>query len=187
MAAPDERDPSQPEGSPRMAERKPLPGAGTAPSLNLRKPLPARPARASTSRIADIPGMAPPRSEMRHYGIEGKTLVVGRDISLAGQITACDKLVVEGRVEADLDSCRQLDISPTGTFRGSASIEEAEISGHFEGKLVVGKRLKVRSSARITGEIAYGQIEIEAGGQISGEVQVIEPETAPTPRNTSHG
>lgn len=163
----------------RVPESKPLPRVGVAPSLNLRKPMPAKPASPSTSRIADIPGMMPPRSEMRAYGVEGKTLVVGREISLAGQIAACDKLVVEGRVEADLDKCRQLDISPTGFFKGSAIIDEAEICGRFEGALTVHKRLRVRATARIIGSVSYGQIEVEAGGEISGNVQVQRPESTP--------
>lgn len=185
MASPNDGD--GPEDAPEKAkeahpgarpETKPLPRAGASPSLNLRKPVPATPSKPSTSRIADIPGMMPPRSEVRHYGVEGKTLVVGREISLSGQIAACDKLVVEGRVAAELDSCRQLDIAPSGTFHGSAEIEEAEISGCFEGTLTVTRRLKVRSTARITGQIAYRQIEIEAGGEISGDVRVIAEDEA---------
>ena len=109
---------------------------------------------------------------MRSYGVEGKTLVVGREISLSGQIAACDKLVVEGTVEADLEGCRQLEISPTGHFKGSAEIEDAEISGRFDGALTVTKRLRVRSTARIEGSVEYGQIEIEAGGVVSGDVRV---------------
>lgn len=157
-------------------EAEPLPQREAAPALNLRKPMPARPHRPSTSRIADIPGMSPPRSEVRSYGVEHKTLVVGREISLNGQIASCDKLVVEGSVEADLDGCRQLDISPTGLFKGSAHIEEAEISGRFEGTLTATKRLRVRATARIEGSVEYGQIEIEAGGVIAGDVR-LRPET----------
>lgn len=163
-------------------QTKPLPLRDGAQSLNLRKPLPAKPRTPSTSRIGDIPGMTPPRSEVRPYGVEGKTLVVGREISLNGKIAACDKLVVEGSVEADLECCRQLDISPTGYFKGSAEIEEAEISGRFEGRLVSSKRLRVRATARITGSIEYAQIEIEPGGIISGDVRVRiqEPAEGPT-------
>lgn len=158
-------------GEPATPEATPAPQREVAPSPNMRKPMPAKPHTPSTSRIADIPGMSPPRSEVRSYGVEHKTLVVGREISLNGQIASCDKLVVEGSVEADLEGCRQLDISPTGLFKGSAQIEEAEISGRFEGALTVTKRLRVRSTARIEGSIEYGQIEIEAGGIISGDVQ----------------
>jgi cytoskeletal protein CcmA (bactofilin family) len=161
---------------PRVPESKLLPRVGVAPSLSLHKPVPANPATPSTSRIADIPGMTPSRSEMRSYGVEGKTLVVGREISLSGQIAACDKLVVEGRVEAELDKCRQLEIAPTGFFKGSAEIDEAEISGRFEGSLTVNKRLRILARARIKGNLRYGQIEVEAGGEISGDVQLIHPQ-----------
>ncbi len=174
----------------RAGGAKPLPRVG-APALNLRRPTPAQPAAPSTSRIADIPGMIPPRSEVRAYGVEGKTLVVGREISLSGQIDACDKLVVEGRVEAELERCRQLDISPTGFYKGSAEIDEAEICGRFEGRLVVHKRLRVRATARIRGSVTYGQIEVEAGGEIAGEIELYRPkpegQTQPHPAPAREG
>jgi cytoskeletal protein CcmA (bactofilin family) len=171
--------PKEPTKAAGPAAAKPALRVPSAPSLNLRKPLPAQPASGATSRIADIPGMMPPRSEVRSYGVEGKTLVVGREISLTGQIAACDKLVVEGRVECELEHCRQLDISPTGYFKGDADIDEAEICGRFEGSLTVRKRLRVRATARIKGRVTYGQIEVEAGGEISGEIELYRPEGAP--------
>ena len=58
-----------------------------------------------------------------------------------------------------------------GLFKGSASIEEAEIHGRFEGNLTVRKRLLIKATGRVSGTIRYGQIEIECGGQISGDVQ----------------
>ena len=33
------------------------------------------------------------------------------------------------------------------------------------------KRLLIRATGRVSGTIRYGQIEIECGGQISGDVQ----------------
>ncbi|MEE8284478.1 MAG: polymer-forming cytoskeletal protein, partial [Alphaproteobacteria bacterium] len=41
----------------------------------------------------------------------------------------------------------------------------------FEGRLIASKRLRVRATANIVGSIEYAQIEIEAGGNISGDVQ----------------
>lgn len=153
------------------SENKPKPRAVAPTGVGPRPPQPA-------SRIFDIPGMSSPRGDLRAYGVEGKTLVVGREISLAGQITACDRLLVEGRVEADLDHCRQLDISPSGFFKGSAEIDDAEIGGRFEGRLTVHRRLRVRATARIVGHVTYGQLEVEAGGEIVGDIQVHRPETA---------
>ncbi len=56
-------------------------------------------------------------------------------------------------------------------FKGSASIDEAEVRGRFEGNLVVRKRLLIKATGRVSGTIRYGQIEIECGGQISGDIQ----------------
>jgi cytoskeletal protein CcmA (bactofilin family) len=102
---------------------------------------------------------------------ETRKLIVGREISLSGEITACDRLVVEGSVEANLANCRDIDIAESGLFKGSASIEEAEIRGRFEGTLHVKNRLMIRATGRVIGTVRYGQIEIECGGQISGDVQ----------------
>jgi cytoskeletal protein CcmA (bactofilin family) len=102
---------------------------------------------------------------------ELRKLIVGREISLAGEITSCDRLVVEGSVEANLANCRDIEISDTGVYKGSASIEEAEIRGRFDGVLNVRRRLLIRASGRVTGTVRYGQVEIECGGQISGDVQ----------------
>ena len=44
---------------------------------------------------------------------EGKKLIVGRDIILSGRITSCDKLVVEGRVEAEDRKSTRLNSSHT--------------------------------------------------------------------------
>jgi len=103
--------------------------------------------------------------------VETRKLIVGREISLSGEITACDRLVVEGSVEANLANCRDIDIAESGLFKGSASIDDAEVRGRFEGTLNVRRRLLIRATGKVTGNVRYGQIEIECGGQISGDVQ----------------
>jgi cytoskeletal protein CcmA (bactofilin family) len=104
---------------------------------------------------------------------EGKRLVVGREIVLTGEIRACDRLVVEGRVEAALTDSRSIEIAASGVFKGKAQIETAEISGHFEGDLVVTQKMTIHSTGRVFGNIRYGQIEIARGGVISGQIDVL--------------
>src|SRR6266550_1779076 len=109
---------------------------------------------------------------------EVRKLTVGREITLSGEITSCDMLMVEGSVEANLTNCRDVEIAESGLFKGSAAIEDAEIRGRFEGNLVVRKRLLIKASGRVSGTIRYGQIEIECGGQISGDIQA-QPSSEP--------
>jgi cytoskeletal protein CcmA (bactofilin family) len=123
-------------------------------------------------RAPDLPRRPgdPPMAPRRNDG-ELRKLTVGREITLSGEITSCDMLVIEGSVEANLTNCRDIDIAESGLFKGAAAIEEAEIRGRFEGNLTVRKRLLIKASGRVSGTIRYGQIEIECGGQISGDIQ----------------
>lgn len=117
-----------------------------------------------------------PTASGRRPGTDGekKKLTVGREIVLSGQINSCDHLVVEGRVEANISDCRALEIAETGVFVGEAEIDVADISGHFEGTLTANQLLLVRSTGRVTGKVSYGQLEIERGGEISGDLHSVE-------------
>jgi len=100
----------------------------------------------------------------------GSKLTVGPNIKLKGvEITDCDTLVVEGLVEATMDS-RLMQIAEQGEFKGSAEIDIAEIRGVFDGSLTVREKLVIHSTGKVTGKIRYGKIVIEEGGQISGEI-----------------
>ena len=106
--------------------------------------------------------------------MDNRRLIVGRDIQLSGEIKSCDKLIVEGRVEVSISNARVLEIAPTGFFNGQAEVEEADISGRFEGELVARDRLVVRSGGRVRGAVRYGRIVIESGGEISGDMQTLD-------------
>jgi cytoskeletal protein CcmA (bactofilin family) len=110
----------------------------------------------------------------------GSRLIVGPDIKLKGvEITDCDTLVVEGRVEASMDS-RVVQIAENGVFTGTVSIDVAEIRGVFEGELTARKQLVIFSTGRVSGRIRYGKIRIEEGGEISGEVSTLAAAPAST-------
>jgi len=100
----------------------------------------------------------------------GSKLTVGPNIKLKGvEITDCDTLVVEGLVEATMDS-RVMQIAEQGAFKGSAEIDIAEIRGLFDGNLTVREKLVIHSTGKVTGKIRYGKIVVEEGGQLSGEI-----------------
>ncbi len=101
-----------------------------------------------------------------------KLLIVGPEINLAGEITACDRLVVEGSVQVTLNRTRAIEITETGRFtNGKAEVDEAEIGGVYEGALTVRGRLLIRSTGRVSGTVRYGELEIERGGRLSGAVE----------------
>ena len=105
---------------------------------------------------------------------EGSKLIVGPDIKLKGaEITDCDTLVVEGTVEASMDS-RVVQIAEHGVFNGTVSIDIAEIRGRFDGELTARDQLIIHATGRVSGKIRYGKIQIEEGGEVSGDVSRLE-------------
>jgi cytoskeletal protein CcmA (bactofilin family) len=129
-------------------------------------------------RNASVPAPAPVQSPTTTSSIpeaaskpgESK-LTVGPNIKLKGvEITDCDTLVVEGAVEATMDS-RVIQIAQSGSFTGSAEIDIAEIHGEFNGTLTVRQKLMIYSTGKVKGKIRYGKVVIEEGGQLSGEIE----------------
>jgi cytoskeletal protein CcmA (bactofilin family) len=131
--------------------------SGGASSLTKASPF-GTPANAATASATNSEG--------------GSKLIVGPNIKLKGvEITDCDTLVVEGRVEATIDS-RVIQIAERGAFKGSAEIDIAEIRGEFDGDLTVRQKLVIYSTGKVSGSVHYGKVVIEEGGQLSGNIQV---------------
>lgn len=111
-------------------------------------------------------------------------LIVGPDVKLKGaEILDCDTLVVEGRVEATMDS-RVIRIAEQGSFTGKVSIDIAEIHGSFEGDLTARQQLIVHATGRVSGKIRYGKLVIDEGGELCGDINTLNEK--PMPQKVRH-
>jgi cytoskeletal protein CcmA (bactofilin family) len=129
------------------------------------------PTRAAPPAAAAAPAPAP---RAVSEASAGKRLIVGQGLSLSGDITACDLLIVEGNVQVTLNETKAIEITETGRFtNGKAAVEEATISGVYEGELTVRGRLLVRGTGRVDGKIRYGELEVERGGRLSGTIEIL--------------
>ena len=128
--------------------------------------------QATSPAVPQPPIGAPaPKASSSSADSAGSKLTVGPNIKLKGvEITDCDTLVVEGTVEATMDS-RVIQITEQGAFKGSAEIDIAEIHGEFSGTLTVRQKLVIYSSGKVQGKIRYGKLVVEEGGQLAGEIE----------------
>ncbi|MET0733718.1 MAG: polymer-forming cytoskeletal protein, partial [Casimicrobiaceae bacterium] len=79
----------------------------------------------------------------------GSKLCVGPKIKLKGvEISDCDVLVVEGEVEATVNS-KAMQIAKPGTLKGHVAIDIAEIFGEFSGELTARTKLIVHGTGRV--------------------------------------
>nr|MBL8411500.1 polymer-forming cytoskeletal protein [Dechloromonas sp.] len=112
-------------------------------------------------------------------------LIVGPRVKLKGaEILDCDTLVVEGRVEATMDS-RVIRISDQGSFTGKVSIDIAEIHGKFEGELTARAQLIIHATGKVSGKIRYGKLVIDEGGELCGDINALSAENRSAVRPAS--
>jgi cytoskeletal protein CcmA (bactofilin family) len=165
-----------PEDAPAATTPYGPPPAGKAPAA------PAAPAQVPTDRVVEHQqALARPAAQVASRGAK---LVVNQGISFSGQVESCEELVVEGTAEVALDGARALEVAESGTFYGSIAVKEATIAGRFEGDLSVEGLLRVTATGAITGSVAYGKLEVEAGAHIAGRIGPLsaagqQAETAP--------
>ncbi len=129
----------------------------------------------------DAEGQVPATAKPSGAGESTSQLIVGPKVKLKGaEILDCDTLVVEGSVEATMDS-RVLRITEQGAFTGKVSIDIAEIHGLFEGELTVRQQLMVHATGRVSGSVRYGKILVEEGGELSGDVRSLATQSTTRP------
>jgi len=144
-------------------QNRAAPNFGNGGSLSLRKPAPAQPI---PGRDPEILGVSSPRDPLgtlsrRPDPLRGtaqaqdhKTLVVARDIAIEGKVGPCERLIVEGRLDAAVADCRELGVARGASFKGAIRVEDADIAGLFDGEMTVRRRLRIRASGRLRGRIA---------------------------------
>jgi len=167
--------------APAMAQQ--LPSSGARPvSSNTPAPM----LRDSVPSPAAPPPEPAPRKEIEPQisaigpDTPGSKLWVGPKIKLKGvEISDCDVLVVEGEVEATVNS-KAMQIAQPGTLKGDVTIDVAEIYGDFSGQLTARAKLIVHGTGRVSGTIRYGKLIVAEGGVLSGDVQRLDA-TVETP------
>ncbi len=131
------------------------------------------PSSSAVSRVAvggDLAPTAFSHDPHTDSASEARQLLIGRGIRVEGAVEGCEHLIVEGELKATLETTGRVVVRDQARFEGEGEVETAEIAGLFEGSLTVRGRLLVRSTGRVCGDIHFGELEVERGGQIAGKV-----------------
>lgn len=171
-------------------DAQPVPGSGTSSAVSnsdknvtaikeaTGNPAVAQSTSTTTAANTPVSTIAATRESSATDNVMGARLIVGPDVKLKGaEILDCDTLVVEGRVEATMDS-RVIRIAEKGSFAGKVSIDIAEILGTFEGELTARSQLIIHSTGRVNGTIRYGKLVIDEGGELCGDINVLSEKVA---------
>lgn len=113
--------------------------------------------------------------------------VIARGVRVEGDFKSQGDVVIEGEVNGQIETSAVLTVGPDAKLKAEVVAEEATIAGQIDGSVTVKKRLELRSTAKIAGDITCETIMVEAGAALNGRVSVgaKRAESKPEPKPAS--
>jgi cytoskeletal protein CcmA (bactofilin family) len=117
-------------------------------------------------------------------------VVVGKGASIVGEITNCSQVEIAGALEGKVIA-EAVIVRAGGCLKGTVQSERAEVHGIIEGQVQIEQHLDIRSTGRVSGELAYGRLSVASGGCLAGNIQLFpeedHEEPAPEPQPIGSG
>ena len=101
--------------------------------------------------------------------------IIREHTQLTGDITRCNRLeifgYVEGNIQADF-----IHVHEGGKLFGKVKAGAAVIAGEAQGEIKVKNLISILSTGAVSGNVHYGQLALESGGDLSADVKNVPPE-----------
>ena len=99
-------------------------------------------------------------------------LMVGSGVIAIGTFQVPGEATISGSVQGEL-TAEILTVLPTGEVTGKSTAQTILVSGKMNQSTTAMQSLVVDATGVITGEIAYGDLEIRRGGELLGSITQI--------------
>lgn len=77
---------------------------------------------------------------------------------------------IKGNVDAPPESGGTLSVSDSGVIEGGVAVPNVVLNGSVKGDILAHDRVELGATARVTGNVYYGLIEMEMGAEINGKL-----------------
>ena len=118
-------------------------------------------------------------SSLPHSKYQGKASI-GDGVHVIGDIHDCRQVDVQGFMEGEIEA-DILIIHEKGRVKGVIKADRAEIHGEVDGDMTIADRLDIRATGLVAGSVNYGELSVEAGGRVTGQLDQQRDNTAPAP------
>lgn len=120
--------------------------------------------RTAETPVAERPSRRPTSSERA---------TIGRSISIRGDVTGDEDLLIQGRVDGSVDlSEHAVTVGPDGEVKASIVARLVVVEGTVEGNLRADEQVILRSSAQVHGDIEAPRVVLEDGARFRGGVDM---------------
>jgi len=108
----------------------------------------------------------------------GVPSIISPDLEIVGNMKSDGEIQIDGRVKGDIKG-HMLTVGEQGKIDGSTVADTVRIFGTVNGR-VEAKTVHLDKSARVTADITFGTLAIEAGAYFEGKVHPLKgASTAP--------
>ena len=105
-------------------------------------------------------------------GTKDKSIFIGTGVVFKGSINAPNQAVISGNVEGEL-TAKDVLIGASGVVTGKTSADFIDVKGELNESITSKNVLIVRSTGKVSGDVTYGELEIERGGKIKGGMKQV--------------
>ena len=97
--------------------------------------------------------------------------VIGRSISIKGEISGEEDLIIQGRVEGKIDLKKNnITVDKSGSIKGDIYGQSITLEGEVEGNLFGEKRIVLQPSGVVRGDMRAPAINLEEGAKFKGNI-----------------
>jgi len=118
-----------------------------------------------------------------------KATMIGRGISIAGDVTADTNLKVEGVIEGrTIESSHDVEIGESGKVTASITAKVVRIAGQVTGDISGSEKVLISKSGRVQGNVTAPRVQLEDGALFRGSIDMnpVKPADAkPAPAETA--
>ncbi len=107
----------------------------------------------------------------------GERATIGRSITIRGEVTGDEDLLIQGRIEGSIDLRQHaVTVGSEGDVKADVVARVLTIEGRVKGNLSAEEQVVLRSSARVEGDISAPRLVLEDGARFRGGVDMGDPE-----------
>ncbi|MEZ4460056.1 MAG: polymer-forming cytoskeletal protein [bacterium] len=98
--------------------------------------------------------------------------VIGKSITIDGEISGSEPVVVEGTVKGKIQLASTVSVAPGAVVEADVHSQLIEISGQVTGNIVASERVEITSNGRMIGDIKSPRILIADGAGFKGHIDM---------------
>lgn len=119
-----------------------------------------------------------PRPEVhRSSGAVSERATIGRSITIKGEVSGDEDLLIQGRVDGSVDLLQHaVTVGADGRVKANINARLISVEGEVEGDLTAQEQVVLRSSARVQGDLTAPRVILEDGATFRGLVDMGDPD-----------